>query len=195
MPGSARGELAYPDRALPRSTHVSVRHSLASKAAPALELLGEYPDVFDLHVHQDVLLVNWYGLVTAQALPQFDALCAQWRERSMQPTSCVQLLTAPVSRLPDAEAREELTRINREYDSMIACCAVLIPVQGFIGSAVRGLVTAIALKTRRTQATLKIVGTNEAAVEWLVPAHRTATGRALDAAQLLAALNQVLAQH
>lgn len=160
-----------------------------------MELLGEYSGVFDLHAHQDVLLVNWYGLASIQALPHFEALLAQWRARSAPTVSCVQLLTAPVSRLPEGDVREELTRINREYDSMVACCAVLIPVQGFIGSAVRGLVTAISLKTRRTPATLKIMGTNEAVVEWLVPAHRAATGGELDPSQLLAALQQVVAQH
>jgi hypothetical protein len=161
-----------------------------------MELLGEYPGVFNVHLLPDVLLVNWYGLSTLQSTPEFETICAQCSKRfAQQPLSCVQLLTARISRLPDSDTRDELTRINQTYDSMIACCAVLIPIQGFVGSAVRGLVTAMSLKTRRTHANLKIVGTPETAVEWLVPAHHAATDRELDPQPLLAALHQLSTQH
>lgn len=159
-----------------------------------MELLGEYPGVFSVHLAQDILLVNWYGLSKLESLPLYEEICAQCRQRFGHPVSCVQLLTARISRLPDAETRAELTRIHQEFEPMIACCAVMIPVEGFVGSAVRGLVTAMVIKTRRTQSNLKIVGAPETAVEWLVPAHRAATGLELDAPALLSAVQQLVAQ-
>ena len=165
------------------------------KRAPvALELLGESPGVFSMHLLNETLLITWYGVSTLESTAAYDALCVQARKRFREPLACVHLLTVTVPRMPDAQTRDELTRVNQEHEVLVSACAVVIPVAGFIGSALRGLVTAIVLKTQRTTQNLKIVGSAEAAVEWLAPAHQAATGKQLDAKALLAALQQLSAR-
>jgi len=158
-----------------------------------LEHLGESPGVFTMDALADIVLITWYGVSTVEAMPMFEALCMRLGERFPRGMSCAQLITTEHPRMPDAAARAELTRINQTYEKLAACCAVVIPVKGFVGSALRGLVTAIVLHARPSHADLKIVGSLREAAEWLGPAHRAKLGSDVDIETLFAAMLQVTA--
>ena len=166
----------------------------ATHETAALELLGQHPGVFSVHIYAEVVLITWHGATTLESMPTFEALTAQCRERFPRGFSAAHLITSLHPRMPDAATRDELARINESHEDVAACCAVVIPIQGFLGSALRGLVTAIVLKTRRSNVELNIVGTLEAAAEWLAAAHTAKTGRSVDRTLLLDAMRQATRQ-
>lgn len=170
---------------------MSTSRTPAKFVTAALEPIGECPGVFSMDALADIVLITWHGATTLESMPIFEALCAQTRQRFARGISCAHLITSQHPRLPDGPTRDELARINQAYSDLAACCAVVIPLQGFLGSALRGLVTAITLKTRPDNVELKIVGTIEEAAEWLAPAHLARTGRAIAPEELLAAMRQV----
>jgi len=161
----------------------------------ALEPLGGYPGDFSAHTFENIVVFTWHGVTTLESMPTFEALTTQFRQRFERGFSVVHLITSGHPRMPDAATRDELVRIQKRHEDVAACCAVVIPVQGFVGSALRGLVTAIVLRTQRTHVELKIVGTVEAAAEWLTPLHNAKLGLQVDASQLLAALRQAATPH
>ena len=91
--------------------------------------------------------------------------------------------------LPNAAAREELARLHAAYSDFVVCNVVLIPLKGFLASALRGLVTAILLhESRRLPVVTKVMSTPEAVAEWLAPMHAQGTGVSISASTVEQAL-------
>jgi hypothetical protein len=156
-----------------------------------LEPFGHSPEVFRSFVIQNVVITAWIGTATLSSLASYERLCAQCRERFPRGMSAVQIVSTSRSQLPDTAVRDELTRINSAYSDIVAGCAIVITSQGFLASALRGLVTALMLRLERPRGLeIKIHKDFEGAADWLSPLHRQRTGVSIERDALLQALYQ-----
>ena len=113
-----------------------------------------------------------------------------WRVRTFpRRVSTIHILGTNHPHLPNAAAREELARLHAAYSDFVVCNVVLIPLKGFLASALRGLVTAILLhESRRLPVVTKVMSTPEAVAEWLAPMHAQGTGVSISASTVEQAL-------
>ena len=159
---------------------------------PVLTPLTRIPGVISAYMWKNVAIALWFGPLSVADVPAFEAGCKVNTKQHPEGVSMINIMIPGAKSLPTAEARQELGRIMREYQSSSAEVVVVIPGAGFWPSAVRGLVTALSMLAPRYR--LHIAGNFLEVAEYLPEPHRARTGVELDPKELLRALRWVESQ-
>lgn len=178
-----RTPIALPEAAAPRGAE-----SLAPGAQ--LEALSAFSGVHASYGWKNLAITLWFGPATLESLPVFERGCKAFCDAHPEGVSSVHIMVPGGSSMPTQEARTELARIMREYAHTAAGAAVVIPGAGFWASALRGLITALAMLAPRGFA-LQIFGELPDVAAWLAPLHQSHTGCEISAHELLHALTLV----
>lgn len=162
------------------------------QAPPALTEALVIPGVYASYLWKNVAIALWFGPLSPADIPAFEAGCKAQGAQHPEGLSLVNIMVPGGKSMPTAEAREELGRIMREYRAASAEVVVVIPGAGFWASALRGLITAIAMLAPNYH--LHIAGNFVEVAEYLPGPHLARTGVALDPKELLRALRWVESQ-
>jgi hypothetical protein len=152
--------------------------------------LSAVPGVYSSYLWKNVAFIVWFAPATLESLAVFETGIKSLTERHPEGLSSVHIMVPGGKSLPTAEARAELARLMREYATLSSHVAVVIPGSGFWASALRGVVTALAMLSPRDKKP-HICGTLPEVALWLPDPHRARTGVRVEPEQLLAALRYV----
>jgi predicted nucleic acid-binding Zn ribbon protein len=141
---------------------------------------------------RDVMLVLWAVRATPDTVLELERASQALIERFGQTaTIYVALRDAP---LPDESTRRVLEEVASRLAKKVTAVAVVLQGHGFWASAVRAFVTSVRWGGLVTMPyKVHVCSTTEEATRWLVPAHATRSQVAPEAAELDAALLELLA--
>jgi|GEM_PF-3059976 hypothetical protein len=138
---------------------------------------------------QDVVVIVWGIDVTPTLIEEYGKLLTHMAS-THRLFSIVHI--APTLRgLPGGEIRAAFAAIAEEHVNALLLTAVLIVGSGFWSSAVRSVITSVQVLLRR-KLNIRVCGSIDEVVTWLVPEHSGQTGRPLDGMQLRAAIVEML---
>jgi hypothetical protein len=152
--------------------------------------LNAFQGVYSSYIWKNVAFIVWFAPATLESLATLEKGIESLTERHPEGLSSVHIMVPGGKSLPTVEARAELARLMREYPALSSLVAVVIPGSGFWASALRGVVTALAMLSPRGKKPY-ICGTLREVVLWLPDLHCEQTGVRIDPEQLLAALRHV----
>jgi hypothetical protein len=146
-----------------------------------LRTIMDIPGEIFLFSWKNVLIFVWRGDASAELMrklgPIFDTLA-----REVGRFSVVSIVVA-VGALPDESRRQAYREFLVVHGAKFAHMAIVLEREGFIGSAVRGLVTGLLLVTRQHHV-VHVVSTTDEVAAWLPAKHVSSTGVAIDPAEL-----------
>lgn len=161
----------------------------SSDLAGARSLLHEPGHVF-VAAWKNVVVFVWSGDATVELMrklgPIFETLT-----RDVGRISVISIVTRVLA-LPDDRKRQAYREFLEAHGPKMAHMAMVLEREGFVGSAVRGLVTGLLLLTSQRYA-VHVTGTLDDVVTWLPPKHAVSTGIELDPTELLQAITQARA--
>jgi hypothetical protein len=150
-----------------------------------------FPGVHSSYLWKNVAITLWFGPATVESLPVYEQGCKRFCEKYPGGVSSVHIMVPGGSSMPTAEARAELSRIIRSFGHHTVGVGVIIPGSGFWASALRSMVTALAMLAPRGFG-LQIFGDHETLSEWLAPLHSARTSVPVQPAELRWALDAAL---
>lgn len=159
-----------------------------SANADRLIVADAEPDAFAFCTWKNVTISVWWLQATGPAVERANAVA-----RGVLPTfpdgiSSIHIVKEGAL-LPDAEGRTALMKLIKDFESDVACAAVVVGGSGFWASALRAAITGVWLAAASPME-LKMMGTFEEVAAWLPPKHQVRTGVQLDPGELV----QMLAQ-
>lgn len=163
---------------------------LASVQGVRLALLARVDGEFVTYVWKNLLISAWIGQSTLTGLAVYDRSMQPIYERNPRGISTVNLLVPGKYAVPSAETRRELQRFATQYASLTAASVIVLPGTGFMSSAVRGVITALALASPRGPK-MHVMESTRAAADWLPAVHSERTGVTIDTDELLLLLDSV----
>ena len=163
---------------------------LASVQGVQLALLTRVDGEFSTHVWKNVMISAWFGQSTLTGLAVYDRNMQPLYEHNPRGISTINLLVPGRYVIPNAETRREFQRFAQEYASLTAAAVIVLPGTGFISSAVRGVITALALASPRGPK-MHVMDSTRAAAEWLPTVHSERTGVAISTDELMTLLESV----
>jgi hypothetical protein len=165
----------------------SMRRGSLPDTGTARILLDE-PEQLIVHAWKNLLVCVWLGDGPAHVMRKFGSL-VELQAREVGPLSVVTFVLN-VAVMPDEGRRQAYKDLAVAVGANIAHAAIVLELDGFVGSAVRALITGILLMTRH-QHTVHVMSRVEDVPGWLVAKHTAATGVALDPAELTQLLARV----
>lgn len=152
-----------------------------------LVLFDLLPGSVSFFAFHNVTIVVWHVMPEALSVERL-RLVSERRRKQHPKLSVVHMLNgAQLDMLPDTPTREGFARVVKEGQGTLALVAVLVPVGGFMASAIRGLLTGIRVASRGTFE-MALYADLEELVRWLPDEHRARTGVTLDMDALRRAL-------
>jgi hypothetical protein len=145
--------------------------------------------VYTAYLWNNLSIVLWFDAATLESIVAFENSCRERVQQFPHGLSSVHVMVPGGKSMPTAEARTELSRVIRDYAQYSAATAVVIPGAGFWASALRGMVTALAMLARSTVKP-RICSDFADVAAWLPELHEQRTGVRLEPAELLRALQE-----
>ena len=142
-----------------------------------LVLFDLLPGAVSFFAFHNVTVVVWHATPDALSVERLRQV-SERRRKQHPKLSVVHIHGAPFD-LPDTATREGLARVVKEGQGTLALVAVLVPVGGFMASAIRGLLTGVRVASRGTFE-MALYADLEELVRWLPDEHRARTGVTLD---------------
>lgn len=140
---------------------------------------------------ENVTLYTWRSTVTSRDADDFHERTQRIYDRYPQGVSIVHWVGSG-PKLPDSKVRERLMRTMRHFASMPGVNSVILTADGFWASAVRAMISGLAMGTIALT-DLQITGSVDEAMDWFPEAHRKITGVTLARANLEYALRHIIA--
>ncbi len=103
-----------------------------------LELVAEYPGVLTIRAWKNIGLCTWSGAAVAPVVATLVEATEKLRSPGRR-VSFVHLIPDKLA-LPDAEARSAFIRLMKDYQSDLACIAIVVGGTGFWASAMRNAI-------------------------------------------------------
>lgn len=154
-----------------------------------LTLFDLLPGAVSFFAFYNVTIVVWHATPDPLSAERL-RLVSERRRKQHSKLSVVHMLQgAPFDMLPDTTTREGLARVVKEGRDTLALVAVLVPVGGFLASAIRGLLTGIRVASRGTFE-MALYADLEDLVRWMPDEHRARTGVTLEVDALRRALQR-----
>jgi hypothetical protein len=140
---------------------------------------------------RDLSLAVWATQATMPLVNELTKL-ADMLEAKYGLTSTVHLIVdnAPV---PGNEARTALDALTKRYQEKLQCVVTMVEATGFMASAMRSFLTGLHVLARRAYKNKVAADVHEAAT-WLAANHRPHLADALDADEVEAVMQWMLAQ-
>jgi hypothetical protein len=152
-----------------------------------LTLIDLLPRVVSFFAFHNVTIVVWHATPEPLAVERLRVVSERRRKQHPKGLSVVHLVqTAPLE-LPDGPTRQGFARVIKEGRETLALVAVVVPVGGFMASAVRSLLTGIRVASRGSFE-MGLYADVEELVRWLPDEHHARTGVVLASDSLRAAL-------
>lgn len=152
-------------------------HTAKVAVIEPVKIIGEFPGVYRVGMLRNVTLTKWLGgPLGYDSAASIGALTHQIiADMHGQRWSSLHLIDSIV-KMPDSAGRQELANVIRgTSDSMGGCIAVVIEADGFIASALRGLVTGLRVLAPRSF-DVRIEATIADLLTWLPEEHYRRTG-------------------
>jgi hypothetical protein len=153
--------------------------------------LVDEPGQLFLFAWKNILIFVWHGDAPVELMrklgPVFEAQARDHGRLS------VVSIVGNVGQLPDESRRQAYREFLVAHGAKFAHLALVLEREGFIGSAIRGLVTGLLVVTRQ-QHTVHVASTVQEVANWLPAKHAASTGVELDPAQLVRVLTRARAQ-
>jgi hypothetical protein len=160
-------------------------------ATDITRVLIDEPERLLVHAWKNVIIFIWLGDAPAELMrklgPVFEAYA---REAG---TLSVVSLVGNVAELPDESRRQAYKEFLLAYGARFSQLVVVLERAGFVGSAIRGLMTGLLLMSRQQHA-IHVVSTLEEVAAWLPAKHAATTGVVLDARELINVLQRARAE-
>jgi hypothetical protein len=157
----------------------------------AIEVVGGTPDINQVWLWHNVVVVSWLGKPTPESARSLGPLVEGLMPRmSAQKLSFIHLVPNNLP-LPEADTREELLMLSRSYTHLTACIGVIIAGGGFWASAIRGFVTGIRVVAPR-DFDLRMHKSISELLTWFPEEHAQRTLVELEPSELIAQLERVL---
>jgi hypothetical protein len=112
---------------------------------------------------RDLLIIDNRTTATVASLRAVAEAQARAQARSKKKLAAISIVGP--GPLPDAEVRRVSEELN-DADVPLVCIAIVIEMRGFVGSAIRGVITGLSL-LKRSSFPRKVFDTSEAALPWL----------------------------
>jgi hypothetical protein len=154
-----------------------------------LELVAEYPGVLTIRAWKNIGLCTWSGAAVAPVVATLVEATEKLRSPGRR-VSFVHLIPDKLA-LPDAEARSAFIRLMKDYQSDLACIAIVVGGTGFWASAMRNAIIGLRVFAPRSFE-FRLHGSVEEVVEWLPAAHRKLTDVEIPPATLERLLAQAM---
>jgi hypothetical protein len=140
--------------------------------APELTVLDSEPGLFWYGAWQNMSFVVWEQSATLEAVERIDrAVPARLKIHPRLSTVHIATLNAG---MPSSAARSAFGEAAKRWAQVTGCVAVVVEYQGFAASALRSMVTAIQLLAG-SPFPMRVHGSFEEAVPWLVQTHARTT--------------------
>jgi hypothetical protein len=162
-----------------------------TEASDKVTELEGLPGVLTIYGYKNVNFVIWDGPASVETAELMGRVTERRQRKHPEGLSVVHIVRAQVA-MPDAVTRDALVKLMKEVEGAVVALAVVIGGTGFWASGLRSLVTGMKMLSR-SSFEMRLHGRVEEVVAWLPAAHTKRTGVPLEASELLAALNQVLA--
>jgi hypothetical protein len=144
-------------------------------------ILLEEPGHLIVRAWKNVLVFVWTGDAPVALMRKLGPLLAA-HAREVGRVSIVSVV-AKISELPDESRRHAYKEFYATHSADIGHQVIVIEREGFMGSAVRGLITGLLLVTRQ-HFMVHVTSTVEEVASWLPAKHAAATSVVLDPAEL-----------
>jgi hypothetical protein len=168
-----------------------VKAGSPTAGADELTLFDLLPGAVSFFAFHNVTIVVWHSTPDPLSVERL-RLVSERRRKQHPKLSVIHMLHgAPLDMLPDTPTRHGLAQVVKEGQGTLALVAVLVPVAGFMASAIRGLLTGIRVASRGTFE-MGLYADLEELVRWLPDEHRARTGVTLDKDALRRALQRAL---
>jgi hypothetical protein len=157
----------------------------------AIELVGGTPDVNQVWLWRNVLVVSWLGKPTPESANRLGPMVEELLPRiAAEKLSFIHLVPNNLP-LPEADTRQALLDLSRAYTQLTACVAVIIAGGGFWASAIRDFVTGIRVLAPRDFDVRMYKSVSEL-LGWFPDEHARKTSVLLDPGELAEQLERVL---
>lgn len=163
--------------------------TLVGVGTRTIELVSESPGVNQVWAWRNVVVVMWTGKATAEVTRTLGPITREilLRTRAHKLSYIHHVSNNLV--MPDADAREVLLDLSREFVQETACVAVIIEGGGFWASAIRGFVTGIRVLAPR-ELNLRMHKGIAELLAWFPEEHARLTGVELDPQELVRQLER-----
>jgi hypothetical protein len=156
----------------------------------AIELVSESPGINQVWLWRNIMFVAWQGQAEAELVRKLGPLTRELLPRTRaQKLSYIHLVRNSLA-LPDAETRDALLDLSREYVHQTACVAAIIEGGGFWASAIRGFITGIRVLAPRELSVRMHKSTTEL-LAWFPEEHARLTGVEIDPSELIRQVEHV----
>ncbi|HET8935660.1 MAG TPA: hypothetical protein VFN67_19565 [Polyangiales bacterium] len=172
-------------RPLPHGTQDA---ELATVQGVQVALLSRVEGECVTYVWKNLLISVWAGEATLTGLAIYEQHVRPTFERYPQGVSTINIIVPGKYSFPNADARREFQRFVQQYAAQTATTLIVLPGTGFMSSALRGVITALALASPRGGPKMHVVESTRDAAEWLPAMHSERTGVAISADELLTLL-------
>ena len=153
-------------------------------------MVGGTPDVNQVWLWRNVLVVSWSGKATPEAARSLGPLVEKLMPRvAAEQLSFIHMVPNNLP-MPEADTRDALLELSRTYTQLTACVAVIIAGGGFWASAIRGFVTGIRVIAPR-EFDLRMHKSIAELLTWFPDEHARRTSVQLDPNELIAQLERV----
>jgi hypothetical protein len=153
-----------------------------------LLVLDVEPGAFGFFAWKNLTIVVWTGPATPLHVARLKTASDGVRGRYPKGGSSIHIVH-PSSKLPDAQARESLVRLQDEYSDWLAGVGIVVGGGGFWASTLRSVITAMRLASKRAFE-MRIHAEVEEVIAWLPAAHEKRNGVVLDPVRLLEIVRQ-----
>jgi hypothetical protein len=154
-----------------------------------LALIDLLPPAVSFFAFNNVTVVVWHATPEPLSVERLRLVSERRRKQHPKGLSVVHLVQTSPIELPDGPTRQAFARVIKEGRETLALVAVVVPVGGFMASAVRGLLTGIRVASRGSFE-MGLYSDLEDLVRWLPNEHRARTGVQLDSDALRVALRR-----
>ena len=150
---------------------------------PATDITRILIDEPELLVHgwKNVIIFVWLGDAPAELMRKLGPIFEAYA-REVGSLSVVSVIRN-VAELPDESRRQAYKEFLVAHGARFSHLVVVLERDGFVGSAIRGLMTGLLLVTRQQHA-IHVVSSLEEVADWLPDKHAAATGVLLDPREL-----------
>jgi hypothetical protein len=154
------------------------------------ELFAE-PSAMMLYAWKNVVISVWLGDAPVELMRRLRPVFTT-HLREVGQVSIISLVTV-VGDLPDEPRRRAYRELITAHGASFASVAMVLEREGFIGSAIRGLMTGLLMITGRQQI-LHVVSNVEQAAAWLPAKHAAATGVVLEPTEIVRVVKEARAR-
>jgi hypothetical protein len=137
-----------------------------------------------------LIVFSWTDDARVETIQFLEQLC---EKQSAGRTRCLSALHVihPGVGLPSSDVRAALVAAMKRYADVIACMGVVLLGAGFWASAMQSALTGIRMLAPVGASQLRIAGSCEEILPWLIAGHEERTGERLSEAVLLSSLEQL----